>query len=145
MAVLVARIARLDCPSRWSELLPALSEVGRRVGGADNAISHAHTHTCMHAHTHTHMHAHTHARTHTHACTHTHIHACTHTHMHAHVHIHTQGVHSPNLLLQKCALWTLKGVVKCLAARRLAPDRKVFSDLFVCIHSAAVEQALAGE
>ncbi len=28
LGVLIARIARMDCPNKWPELLPLLSEVG---------------------------------------------------------------------------------------------------------------------
>jgi hypothetical protein len=62
LAVLMARIARLDCPERWPDLLPHL----------------------------------------------------------------TKGVQSANPLLQKCSLNAMKHVIKTLAGRRLAPQRKAF-------------------
>lgn len=65
MAVLVAKIARLDCPRQWPTLLPTL----------------------------------------------------------------LQTVRCDNLLLQERSLLVLHHVVKTLASRRLAPDRKLFEDL----------------
>ncbi|KAL4228026.1 Importin-11 [Mactra antiquata] len=65
MAVLVSKIARLDCPRNWPNLLPTL----------------------------------------------------------------LQTVRSENILLQERSLLVLHHVVKTLASKRLAPDRKLFEDL----------------
>ena len=132
----MARIARLDCPERWPDLLPHLTKV--TIGYANEGGGLLWTHTNLHAHTHAHAHTHTltcmHAHTHMHTRMHTHTctHACTRTHAHTHAHTHTrarthvQGVQSANPLLQKCSLNAMKHVIKTLAGRRLAPQRKAF-------------------
>ena len=55
----------------------------------------------------------------------------THTNTHTHTHTQNQGVRSQSEFTRKCYLNTLKHVIKALAARRLAEQRKVFYEITV--------------
>ena len=89
LAVLVAKISRLDCPDNWPELLPLLTKVTTCNSVAMDTALLPWTHSLT----------------------------------------YTQGVQSSSPLLQKCSLNALKHIMKTLAGRRLAPQRKAFYNI----------------
>ena len=109
MAVLVAKISRLDCPDNWPELLPLLTEVTTCNSVAMNTALLPWVLLCCHGHCSVAMD--------------TALLPWTHTLT------YTQGVQSSSPLLQKCSLNAIKHVMKTLAGRRLAPQRKAFYNI----------------
>ena len=99
LAVLVARIARQDCPDHWPDLLPLLTKV---TIYACVCVLMEDLHSMV---------------------------GCMVTLSHTHTHTHIQGVQSSNPQLRRCSLHTLKHVIKCLSTRRLAPQRRAFFEV----------------